>query len=380
MDRLAALLLALGCAAAAPLPPAAAPGSGFEAALGPRTFSFPADHGPHPGFRQEWWYVTGHLAAPSGERFGFELTFFRFALAPPAPPVAGASAWRARELLMGHFAVSDLAAGRFASRAKLGRAALGLAGATGEPLAVWIDDWHLEEAGAGGGVHWRLAASQPGYALELELGTQAPPVLQGEGGFSRKSPASGDASYYYSLPRLAVRGRLREGARTLAVQGSAWCDREWGSGGLGADQEGWDWFGLQLDDGSTLMFYALRRKGGARDALSAGSFVDAAGTVRPLASAQVQIEVEERHRSRAGTDYPSRWHLKVPALALDLRLRPELYEQELDTRPRYWEGAVALSGTQGAHAVGGVGYVELTGYAQERPSPAGTSPRRPVGR
>ena len=380
MRCLGRLLLVLGCAAAgaAPLPPGAA-GDGFTAVLGPREFHFPQDHGPHPAYRQEWWYFTGHLAADSGERFGFEVTFFRFALAPPAPAAAHASAWRARELVMAHFAVSDLKEGRFAAQSRLGRVALGLAGTADEPLKVWIDDWQLA-AEAGGGVRWHLSATQPGYSLELGLTTDAAPVLQGEQGFSRKSPSPGDASYYYSLPRLAVRGQLRRGERTFAVQGIAWCDREWGSGGLGAQQEGWDWFGLQLDDGSALMFYALRRRGGARDPLSAGSFVDAEGRVRPLASAQVQIEVEERHRSRAGTFYPARWHLTVPSLALDVQVRPELAEQELDTTPRYWEGAVAISGRQGARAVGGVGYVELTGYAQERPLPPATSPDPRLGR
>ena len=365
-----ALALLAVAAHAAQLP---GPAPGFEPVLAPRALHFPADHGPHPAFRQEWWYFTGHLAANSGERFGFELTFFRFALAPPGAAPAGPSSWRARELYLAHFAVSDLGARRFRYRRKLARGALGLAGATGEPLAVWIDDWRLRAAPGEEGVHWHVSASEPGYALDLELSTDAAPVLQGEAGFSRKGAEPGAASYYYSLPRLAARGTVRRGGAALAVQGLVWCDREWGSGGLGAGQAGWDWFGLQLSDGSALMFYALRTRAGTRAPFSAGSFVAPSGHAQPLDSAQVRIESQGRWRSAEGTVYPSGWHLSVPSLALDLRLTPELTDQELVTTPRYWEGAVAVRGQRGGTSLGGAGYVELTGYAPERPPGTGSS-------
>lgn len=347
--------------------------AGFASALEPRRFEFPLDHGPHPAFRQEWWYVTGNLDAVDGERFGFELTFFRVALEPPhvaspaTTPEAGAagtaSAWRTREIYVAHFAVTDVSQGRFRSAQKLSRAALGLAGAEALPLRVWLDDWSLE---ASSPAVWRLRAAQPGYAIELDLEPQGSPVLNGIDGLSRKSDRPEDATYYYSIPRLLVHGRLVRGDRPLEVRGLAWFDREWGSGGLGPREAGWDWFGLQLEDGSALMFYALRDKDGQRDVHSAGSWVAADGTARLLANADVDIAVTGEWRSASGARYPAGWHIRVPALALDLTARPVLADQELQTTPRYWEGAVDVSGERHGATLGGRGYVELVGYAQER--------------
>jgi predicted secreted hydrolase len=367
--RTAAALAALVAFAARAAPPPAgqlplaepAP-AGFAQALAVRPFAFPADHGPHHEFRQEWWYFTGHLRGAGGEEFGFELTFFRFALAPPQTPPAGASAWRAREIYMAHFAVTDLTARRFRFAQKLARGALGLAGAQASPLQVWLDDWSLR----GEGELWHLSAHGEGYALDLELTASSPPVLNGEAGLSRKADEPGAASYYYSLPRLAARGALTRDGRSFAVTGLAWCDREWGSGGLGARQAGWDWFALQLEDGATLMFYALRGRDGTRDAHSAGTFVEADGRVRALDSAALAIEVTDHWSNREGVRYPAGWRLRVPELALDLTLRPQLPDQELLTTPPYWEGAVSVRGTRGAAAAHGAGYVELVGYALAR--------------
>ena len=373
-------LLALGCAwvqHAEAAPPAVADASdsesvaGFATALEPRHFEFPLDHGPHPAFRQEWWYVTGNLDAANGERFGFELTFFRVALEPPPAPspptgpaatAAPASAWRTREIYLAHFAVTDVPRRRFRSAQKLSRAALGLAGAEALPLHVWLDDWSLEARGP----TWQLRATQRGYAVELTLEPQSAPVLNGIDGLSRKSDRPEDATYYYSIPRLLVRGQVLRDGQPLEVRGLAWLDREWGSGGLGPRELGWDWFGLQLEDGSALMFYALRDKNGERDVHSAGSWVAADGTARALSSAEVDIAVTREWRSASGERYPAGWHIRVPALALDLTVRPVLADQELQTTPRYWEGAVDVSGERGGASLGGRGYVELVGYAQER--------------
>ena len=343
--------------------------SGFAEALGPRPFEFPRDHGPHPEFRQEWWYVTGNLNAADGERFGFELTFFRVALdAPRAVPAAEPSAalispWRSREIYVAHFAVTDVARRRFRFEQKLSRAALGLAGSRAAPLRVWLDDWSLAAHGA---APWELRAAQPGYAIELSLEPQSPPVLNGEAGLSRKSDEAADATYYYSIPRLGVRGHLLRDGQPLEVSGLAWLDREWGSGGLGSREVGWDWFALQLGDGSALMFYALRDRDGGRDAHSAGTWIAADGGVRALSNADVGIAVISEWRSRSGERYPAGWRIRVPALALDLGVHPVLPDQELRTTPRYWEGAVDVSGERAGNRLGGRGYVELVGYAQER--------------
>jgi len=342
-----------------------APGA-FAAALEPRTFEFPRDHGPHPAFRQEWWYFTGNLAATDGQRFGFELTFFRVALVAPADGRAEASTWRTREIYVAHFAVTDVARKRFRFQQKLSRAALGLAGAQSAPLHVWLDDWWLEESAAGNSRHWKLHAAQPGYAIDLALEPQSVPVLNGDAGLSRKSEQAADATYYYSVPRLAVTGRLVRDAEPLELHGLAWLDREWGSGGLGPRQAGWDWFGLQLDDGSALMFYALRDKDGARDGHSAGTYVAADGTARALSNTDVSIAVGGSWRNRSGERYPAAWRIRVPALALDLSVHPALADQELRTTPPYWEGAVDVSGARSGETVHGRGYVELVAYAQER--------------
>lgn len=354
-----------------------APAPGFAAALEPRAFVFPRDHGPHSDFGVEWWYLTGNLDAADGERFGFELTFFRVALAPAtsvttpaaaspqAPSAELTSAWRAREIYVAHFAVTDVARRRFRSAQKLSRAALGLAGAQPAPLRVWLDDWALAQS-AGDDARWELRAAQPGYSVALVLEPQGAPVLNGVAGLSRKSERAADATYYYSIPRVRVRGRLMRDGRSLEVAGLAWLDREWGSGGLGPAEAGWDWFGLQLGDGSALMFYALRDRDGRRNPHSAGTWIAPDGTVRALTSADVGIAVTAEWRNASGDRYPAGWRIRVPALTLDLSVRPVLAEQELQTTPRYWEGAVDVSGERDGTRLGGRGYVELVGYAQER--------------
>ena len=372
------VLVARSAIGAGPAPELAVPrgaeqGSGFSQVFEPRQFQFPRDHGPHPGFRQEWWYLTGNLDAAAGERFGFELTFFRFALAPdsatgPAPSGEAASRWRARQIYMAHFAITDVARQQFRFAQKLSRAALGLAGAQAPPLRVWIDDWSL--ASDAPGARWSLHAAGSGYELALEAQPLLPPILNGVNGLSRKSSEAGAASYYYSIPRVAVRGRLLRDGRPIEVQGLAWIDREWGSGTLGQSQQGWDWFALQLTDGSTLMFYALRD----RDA----------GRPRALSSSDMRIDVGGYWRNARGERYPARWRLNVPAVALDVDVRPVLADQELGTAPRYWEGAVDVTGTLAGHKTGGRGYVELVGYAGAGGSAAAVghadAPGRFVGR
>ena len=376
LAALAALAGACGCLPAATAPPAlssgvlsgGAPAAGFAQAQERRTFVFPRDHGPHREFRQEWWYLTGNLDAAGGERFGFELTFFRLALEPAtnaseATAAAQPSAWRSHELYMAHFAVSDLARRRFRFAQKLSREALGLAGAQAQPLRVWIDDWSLADSD---GARWTVHATQEGYAIELTLEPLTAPVLNGDAGLSRKSAEAWAASYYYSIPRLAVRGRLLRDGRPLEVHGLAWLDREWGSGGLGAAQAGWDWFALQLNDGSALMFYALRERDGRRDPHSAGTWIASTGEARPLASPDVSIAVGGAWRDDQGSRYPAKWRLRVPALALEVAVQPALADQELKTTPPYWEGAVDVSGERAGRHISGRGYVELVGYAPER--------------
>ncbi|HEY3569414.1 MAG TPA: lipocalin-like domain-containing protein [Thermoanaerobaculia bacterium] len=335
---------------------------GYAKALAPREFHFPADHGPHPEFRTEWWYYTGNLATAEGRRFGFQLTFFRSALAPTAPERA--SAWATRQAWLAHFTVSDVAGKRFHSFERWSRGAVGLAGAQGEPFRVWVKDWAAEGAPV---FPMRLRAAEgPGgeTAIDLVLQEGKPPVLQGERGLSRKGAEPGDASYYYSLTRMPTSGTVRVDGQSFPVTGASWMDREWSTSSLGRDQVGWDWLALQLSDGWDVMLYRLRRADGSADPTSSGTLIAPDGASRPLHLTDFQLEGSGEWRSpRSGARYPARWRVRVPGEELDLDVRPLLADQELDVSFRYWEGAVAIEGTHHGRPVQGQGYVELTGYA-----------------
>ena len=352
---------------------ALAPGSpeGFEQALAPRTFAFPADHGPHRTFRTEWWYWTGNLRASGADgaarRFGFQLTFFRTALARTVAPRR--SAWETRDVYMAHLALTDVAAGRFRARDRWARGALDLAGAATGPFRVWLGDW-IAAPGAPTGWPLRLRASEDDIGIDLALSPGKPPVLHGERGLSRKSADPGNASYYYSLTRMPAAGHVRVAGRTFAVNGLAWMDREWSTSALGADQVGWDWFALQLDDGRELMLYRLRERDGGIASTSQGTLVAADGGARALDRDAVEVLVLDHWVSpRDGTRYPAGWRLRIPSAGLDLLVTPLVRDQELDLTVRYWEGAVSVAGTADGRPLGGSGYVELVGYA----TPAGGS-------
>ena len=330
----------------------------FPRVTEPRRFEFPADHGPHLEYRNEWWYVTGNLDDESGRRFGYELTIFRFALAPEFEE--SSSAWRTNQIFIAHLAVTDPDGERFLVDEKYSRSALGLAGAESDPLAVWIDDWAIR-ADASGPDAWQLSAGNAEIALELSLTSLKPPVLNGDAGLSQKSSEPGNASYYYSLTRLATDGELRIGDEVFAVRGSSWADREWSSSALGDDQVGWDWFALQFEDGRELMIYQLRRRDGSADPNSAGTLVLEDGTSIHLTNDDLDLRVLDTWNSPEGGVYPSRWQLAVPAHGIRVEVRPVMADQELFTTVRYWEGAVDVIGGDGP---AGRGYVELTGYAE----------------
>ena len=335
------------------------PTTGYARATEPRAFRFPADHGPHSAYRTEWWYFTGNVVTPEARHFGYQLTFFRVALAPDA--AARASRWGASQMYMAHFTLTDTAGGRFHPRQRLARGAVGLAGAQASPFRVWLEDWSVDGAGAEG-FPMRLRAAEDGVAIDLVLDAGKPVVLQGDHGLSRKGPEDGNASYYYSLTRMPTRGTVEVNGRRYAVEGASWMDREWSTSGLG-DKVGWDWFALQLGDGRELMFYRLRRADGSTDASSGGTLVAADGSSRTLGSHDVAVEVLGTWVSPAGTRYPARWRLDVPTAGLRLDVTPRLADQELSGFVRYWEGAVRVEGTVGEGAVIGNGYVELVGYA-----------------
>ena len=370
-------LAALGTrAAAAPAAPArigdllSMSGEGFALVEGPRTFVFPADHGPHPDYRSEWWYFTGNVSDAQGSHYGFQLTFFRFRLA--AEPAERRSAWAANQAYMAHFAVTDVTARRFHAFERFSRGALGLAGAQALPFRVWLEDWSASATGGAGAFAVRLQAGAEGVGIDLAFGPGPGPILHGDEGYSRKSAIPGYASYYYSYPRMPVSGRLRTPRGEFAVAGAGWLDREWSSSALAPDQVGWDWFSLRLSDGSALMLYRLRRRDGSADPFSYGVLVESGGGARPLARGDLILEITNHWQpfDKIAT-YPSGWRLLIPSRSLEIEITPLLEDQEWRGAFRYWEGAVSARGRAGSIPVSGSGYVELTGYAEPVPSEHG---------
>ena len=233
--------------------------SGFKKAIEPRTFSFPADHGPHDGYAVEWWYFTGNLTASNGRELGYQFTLFRSAIVPPTEDVPTSSAWRSDAAFMGHLAVTDVTGQRFFAHERFSREAIGLAGAQAAPFRVWLDDWQVQSDDPAV-QSMRLVASEGEIGLDLTLDSSQPPLLQGDAGLSQKSAGVGNASYYYSFTRLGTTGRIRVGGRDFQVTGSSWMDHEWSTSLLDENAEGWDWLALQLDDGRDLLVAQVRHK------------------------------------------------------------------------------------------------------------------------
>jgi predicted secreted hydrolase len=342
------------------LPPPVGAGE-FRQALPGYVFAFPRDHYAHEEFRTEWWYYTGHLRSAVGEEFGYQVTFFRSGLADAQ---ANPSRWAARHLYLAHFAVSDISRKAFRFFERVNRAGLGQAGAGSAEFRVWVGDWEVR----GDGMRQRLRAAEGDHAIDLTLQSKKAPVIHGENGINQKGEGRGHASHYYSLTRLQTEGTLTVRGKKHAVTGLSWMDHEFGSTQLSSDQVGWDWFSLQLDDGSELMLYAIRKTDGRPDPHSAGTRVAADGRVDRLTQRDFTIEVLDRWTSpRSKGTYPMKWRLTAPPIGLDLAVTPAFPDQELDTAKStqvvYWEGAVRAAGTLSGKPVTAQGYVELTGYA-----------------
>jgi len=335
--------------------------AGYQRATGPAELVFPGDHGPHPDYQTEWWYYTGNLVTDGGQRLGYQLTFFRRALVPPAGRITRESAWAADQVYMAHFALTDVAGQRYWAFERFARGAAGLAGAQALPYHVWLEDWQAEEVEPGV-THMRAARKD--LALDLLLSDRKGPIPQGDGGYSPKGPQPGNASYYYSLTRLETFGTVKVGEVTYSASGLSWMDHEWSTSGLAADQVGWDWFSIQLEDGSELMVFQLRKEDGSIDPFSSGSLIGRDGSVSHLNRDEFEIRVDDTWRSpHSGATYPARWTVAVPAAGLSLEIEPLLADQELTVSYAYWEGAVRVAGQRAGKAVRGQGYVEMTGYA-----------------
>jgi predicted secreted hydrolase len=329
---------------------------GYAAVTPGRVLAFPVDDGSHPEFRTEWWYVTGWLSTTSGDPLGFQITFFR---SKPAIDARNPSAFTPHQLLIAHAALSDPQRGRLWLDQKIRRAGFGLAQAAVGDTDVSIERWSLERRGHA------YAATIPAedFALRLELAPTEPPLINGEAGLSRKGSAPQAASYYYSVPHLAVSGSITRQGREAPVRGEAWLDHEWSSEYLEPGAVGWDWIGINLQDGGALMAFRIRDASGA-SRWAGGTLRSAAGNVQVLAPDQIEFTPKRTWRSlRTGTSYPVEMHVRAGAREFDLA--PLMDDQENDTRLStgavYWEGAVVASEQ---HRPAGRGSLELTGYAE----------------
>jgi len=351
---LACSLLASGLSAGAVPGPAAAAGTAYAPVTPGHPPMFPLDLGSHPMFRTEWWYVTGWLATEHGESLGFQVTFFR---TKPDIDENNPSAFAPRQLLIAHCALSDPKRGKLWQDQRIRRAGLGLAGAAEGNTQVWIEGWSLERKDQ----RYVARIDADEFSFDLALSETQAALINGDGGFSRKGPEPRAASYYYSLPHLKVAGVISRNGLKNQVTGEAWFDHEWSSEYLDADATGWDWIGINLNDGAALMAFRIRGLDG-KPRWAGGTFRSADGATRILGPADVDFRAERRWLSpRTGVDYPVEWTVRAGTRAI--HLRPLLDDQENDTRLStgaiYWEGAVrAYEQEQPA----GRGYLELTGY------------------
>ncbi|MCP5116364.1 MAG: carotenoid 1,2-hydratase, partial [bacterium] len=324
----------------------------FEIARPGYRYEFPRDHFNHPRFQTEWWYYTGNLHTTEGRRFGFELTFFRQAVARDGED---GGVWALDDIYLAHLALSDIAGGEFHHAERINRAGPGLAGVSAGENRIWNGNWSVEWDGD----RQELEAIAEQFTLRLSLVSQKPPVIHGTDGISRKAAGEGRASHYISLTRLLTSGSLTLNGESFEVSGASWMDHEFFTNQLTNQQVGWDWMSIQLDNGAELMLAQLRRADGTRDPFSSGTYVDPQGRTTHLTAEDFTMKPGSTWKN-----YPVEWNVSVPSLNLELHATTPLDNQELMSKsrftPTYWEGAMDFRGTHR-----GVGYLEMTGYGEE---------------
>ncbi|MCO6449203.1 MAG: carotenoid 1,2-hydratase [Caldilineales bacterium] len=336
------------------------PAAGFRQAMPGIPLNFPADHGAHPDYQTEWWYFTGNLQDETGGRWGYQFTIFRRALTTESS--IRDSEWAGNQVYLAHFALTDAAGQKHQAWERFSRAGADMAGAEAKPLRVWLEDWQVHEVAPD---EFELTAQADDIALNLSLVAQKGPVLHGDEGYSRKGAKPGNASFYYSFPRLKSSGVLKTSGGEASVEGWSWMDHEWSTSALGEGQAGWDWFSIQLDNEWELMVFQLRDADGSIDEFSSGTLINPAGETLDLGPDDFEIKVNDFWRSpQDGVDYPGAWTIELPTQALTVKLRPLVKDQEMLLSTRYWEGAVSIEGGYSGQAVRGYGYAELTGYGQ----------------
>jgi predicted secreted hydrolase len=333
----------------------------YKPALPGYQYQFPRDHFSHPDFQTEWWYYTGNVKTADGHRFGFELTFFREAVT--RDPVTNA-VWDIRDVYAAHLALSDLDGGHFYHSERSNRAGPGIAGVSESDGRIWNGNWEIQWQGD----DQKLQAVDDRFALRFKMHSEKPPVIHGENGISQKGSHAGEASHYISLTRLATSGTIELNGQELVVSGLAWMDHEFFTDQLEANQTGWDWLSLQLDNNTEIMLFNLRRKDGSIDEHSAGTYIDANGKTTNLKHADFVLQPTAETWTSPSTraTYPIHWKIAIPRLQIAMDATTPLASQELTSKgklsPTYWEGAITLRGMQQEKPLAGVGYLEMTGY------------------
>lgn len=337
----------------------------FRQALPGYEYSFPRDFGSHDDFRVEWWYYTGNLEDESGKRsFGYQLTFFRVAL-EGAEKIDNPSRWKADRIYFSHLTVSDVDGRKFYFFERINRKGIGLAGAEAGRLHVWNEDWRL----TGNEDRHLLKATESGVGVDLELTPIKKPVVHGDNGVSVKGSEPGNASHYFSYTRMDTRGRIFLDGAEHTVRGSSWMDHEFSSNPLNERLTGWDWFSVQLDNGTELMLYQLRLKNGGVDPHSSGTLVFADGSRRHIQAEDFSVAPAGRWKSgHTGIEYPAGWEIALKNPKIRLTVSPSLVDQELyelrSISGSYWEGSVSIAGEYEGAPARGKGYVELVGYGK----------------
>jgi predicted secreted hydrolase len=331
--------------------------AGFPAfALPPAKLAFPRDHGAHPGLRTEWWYITGH-ASSGGREFGFQVTFFRTRVDATQ---GMSSRFAAKQLVFAHAAVTDVQGRKLWHDQRIAREGFDVALAAEGDARVRLRDWSLDRRADGW--HARLLAGD--FTLELAFVPTQPVLLQGRAGLSRKGPQQQQASYYYSMPQLDARGAITLQGRRFDAKGKAWLDHEWSEELMHADAVGWDWIGMNLDDGSALTAFRLRKQDGTA-LWDGGSFRSAKGDLFGFNRGEVDFSPQRSWTSPVSKAvYPVEWIVRTPADFYTVKA--VIDNQELDSRSStgaiYWEGLSDLFDSNGKRV--GRGYLEMTGYAQ----------------
>lgn len=346
---------------------------GYLRASGPIEFEFPDDHGPHPGYRTEWWYYTGNLFTETGQQFGYQFTIFRSQMTPPdsnKSDKAYNEDWNTNQLYLGHFAIADVENEDHIFEERYSRGAAGLAGSQADPHRVWLEDWEINriETSENDDENFPVsikAEMEDGSSLDLKITPAKSLVLQGEDGYDPKGPEEGNASYYLAFTRMDTEGTITKDGEEFEVEGYSWMDHEWSTSALGEDQAGWDWFSIQLSNNYEIMYYQLRNSDGSMSQFTNGSIIDPEGNKTNFNLGEVTLEVLDTWKSpHSNAEYPSQWNLNIQNKNIYLQLSTIFPDQEMDVSVRYYEGVLDISGNMDGKEVTGNGFIEMTGYGE----------------